>query len=267
MNNEKLTMFVSFNYESKAFVDSLEKKMPKSTKLIRYEDGVSTWGSFQEFMDTISEQNFAVLVISEKYLQSPACMYEVITLMKDQNWKRKTMFVVMPGTNIYKLEDRIPYIQFWNDRYENLSKMVTEAGLPATATKDIEDKIHQTTVIRDQMDVFLQTVSDSNNPLIFDAIDEICKKVEISERTRFQMLLDNGDCINMKDWGILALLQENPGLSSSEIANRLGLSKATTYRIINNLLKQGKIIVQSETYRHYHSGRMSSISRTYQLAV
>ena len=48
MNGTKQrTVFVSFNHESVDFVDSLGKKLPQSVKLLRYENNVGDWDSFQ----------------------------------------------------------------------------------------------------------------------------------------------------------------------------------------------------------------------------
>ena len=85
--SEKPTVFISFNNKYRDFVDCLEERLSKEANVLRYEDQIPAWGSFVSFMDTIKEQDFAVLVISDEYLKSFACMYEVTQVMKCDNWK------------------------------------------------------------------------------------------------------------------------------------------------------------------------------------
>jgi hypothetical protein len=113
-DNEKPTVFISFNSESSKIVNSLEKKIAQKATVVRYEDGITTWGSFTDFMNKISEKDFAVLVISKAFLKSNVCMYEVLQLIKDKNWRNKTMFVIMPdGENIFNENGHIGFIEYW----------------------------------------------------------------------------------------------------------------------------------------------------------
>lgn len=64
--SEKPTVFISFNNKYRDFVDCLEERLSKEANVLRYEDQIPAWGSFVSFMDTIKEQDFAVLVISDE---------------------------------------------------------------------------------------------------------------------------------------------------------------------------------------------------------
>ena len=52
-------------------------------------------------MKSIRTQDFAILVISDNYLKSVACMYEVIQLMKEDDWLSKTMIMLADDINIF----------------------------------------------------------------------------------------------------------------------------------------------------------------------
>lgn len=52
----KPTVFVSFHNNDSKFVDSLVFEVEGTAEIIRYEDGVSNWGSFKNFMNGIRQQ-------------------------------------------------------------------------------------------------------------------------------------------------------------------------------------------------------------------
>ena len=70
----------------------------------RYKKKIGAWESITTFMKSIRTQDFAILVISDNYLKSVACMYEVIQLMKEDDWLSKTMIMLADDINI--LEQR-----------------------------------------------------------------------------------------------------------------------------------------------------------------
>ena len=235
----QITIFASFNHEAKHFVDSLSKKLPQNVTLLRYEDSLGEWDSFKDFMNSIKEQDFAVLVISDAYLKSRACMYEVLQQTAKSDWRERTMFAVMPDANIYAVGKRVEYIKFWAKQYEDLEKQVT--GVPESATLNIRKDVEEIGVIRDSIGSFLDVVSDSKNPPIYTVIDEICKRVDISSRTRFQTLLKDGQIVSTKSWVVLAVIKENPTITLREIANKTGLSVHTVSHIVKDLVEDGLV--------------------------
>ena len=46
-------------------------------------------------MNTIQEHDFVLTVVSDTYLRSQACMYEVGEIIKDNYYKNKLLFVVL----------------------------------------------------------------------------------------------------------------------------------------------------------------------------
>ena len=107
------TVFVSYNDKSgKAFVDALEAEAKDIAQIIRYTD-MGAWQSFKEFMNSIRRQDFAILVITDAYLKSYACLYEVMELMKDANWTEKTMFIIFDDAyDAFNTNGRASYIAY-----------------------------------------------------------------------------------------------------------------------------------------------------------
>ena len=243
----KPTVFISFNYKSRDFVDSLDTRLRKDAIVIRYEDGIASWGSFSEFMDTINEQDFAVLVITDAYLKSKACMYEVMRVMKNEAWDKTTMFVVMPDAAVYSEDGRIGYIKFWADKYEALSSKIE--SLPESATGTLKADLTQLESIRDLIGEFLTKVADTKNPHLWDAIEEICKRVSISPKARFVYSRNDGQVLNIRQALILNVLNEASNLTVRQISERLHLSVNQVSYHLNELVEKGLISCSVEQIR------------------
>lgn len=242
-NEDKSTIFVSFNSKASAFVDSLEKRITLNAEVIRYEDHVSTWGSFRDFMDTISEQQFAVLVISEDYLKSDACMYEVCQLMQDKCWIQKTMFAVMPDAGLYNAEKRIDYIRYWDEKYTSFEEKLK--GLRTETIKVQLVELERIKSISNIIGTFLDIVSDSKNPPLYDVIEEIYKRIELLRRPVLKMPIQNNETIALGQWYVLEFLKKYGEVPASKIAEASGLSHSYVHRVLRNYLAHG-IITSSE---------------------
>lgn len=239
--NNKPTVFISFNTESRDFVDSLERKLSKIAEVIRYEDGVRSWDSFSEFMKTISNQDFAVLVISDAYLKSYACMYEVLQAMKSSNWKEKVIVALMPDAKPYIDDKRIEYLEYWNEKYECTLKALDK--LPPGSADYLADKLSKIKDILGYIDQFLSFVSDSNCPKIYNVIDEICERVNISSQSRFSYMNMNGEVLNLRQLLIIDYIKAHPLSTAYQIADAIGISVKSVNYHLKKLADSNKVII------------------------
>ena len=91
---EKPTVFISYKRDKSDIVNKLEVKIGGRAEIKRDTKEIGAWESITTFMKSIRTQDFAILVISDNYLKSVACMYEVIQLMKEDDWLSKTMIML-----------------------------------------------------------------------------------------------------------------------------------------------------------------------------
>ncbi len=175
------TLFISYTECDAPIVDIIEEKISEKLKnkvrISRYTE-LKYKDSFKAFMDTIQDHDFVLTVVSDTYLKSQACMYEVGETLKDHHYKDKLLFVVLSdnerkyygedapkkiGADIYGgAENRLKYIEFWKEKYDKLNEiMINIADYEATseAAKDLKI-IGQ--IYRKDMGEFLQFLSDEN---------------------------------------------------------------------------------------------------------
>lgn len=129
--NTKPTVFVSYNWESKSneLVNKIQQETSDYIHLIRDKNAAEPWKSIEEFMQRIRTTDRALVVLSNKYLKSINCMYEISQLMKELDWEKKSMFVVMSSANkIYDAKKRLSYIDYWKKEAAALDRVLQKYG-------------------------------------------------------------------------------------------------------------------------------------------
>lgn len=170
------SVFVSYNHGSSDFVDDMIKSLTGICNVKRDKDKIGDWKSISDFMRSIRKEDFAILVITDKYLRSTACLYEVTQLMKDENWDKNTMYVVMEDAQIiYDTVEQPQYIKYWVDYCEKLSEAIK--GLPPEAIYKQSEELKKATIIKNDIGEFLNKVADANNPPINNVISSIKKRI------------------------------------------------------------------------------------------
>lgn len=167
------SVFVSYNHGSSDFVDKIEKSLAGICNIKRDKNEIGDWGRISDFMKTIRKEDFAVLVITDKYLKSTACLFEVVQLMKDENWDKHTMYVIMDDAKtLYNLGGQLDYIQYWENHYKDIYKKIEQLPLES-AHKQIE-QLNKITTIKNEIGEFLNKVSDASNP----ATDKVISRIK-----------------------------------------------------------------------------------------
>ena len=149
----------------------LKKKGIAVTRDIR---GVDTWQSLKDFMQTIRDNDFAVLLISDAYLKSANCMYEVLEIMKEQKFRTR-IFPAIIHSAIYSTDKQIEYVQYWENRVKTLKRNL--ASLEYTNGLALGHELKKAEDISRSMADFLITVSDMKNPAIDNVAEEIYEKL------------------------------------------------------------------------------------------
>lgn len=179
---EKLTsrpsVFISYNWGSDDIADELQIKLKPFADVKRDKTSVRPWGNLPEFMDSIREQDFAVLIISDAYLRSDACLYEVLQLMKESDWDKKVMYIVTEDTHIYKATEQFDYIDYWERECVNLREKLSMYD-PAITT-DLAAELKKCESIKLSIGEFMAKVKSTSNPKKDKAIDLVVSRVEES---------------------------------------------------------------------------------------
>ena len=72
------------------------------------------------FMERLGQGKAIIVVISDKYLKSPNCMFELVEIAKNGKFYDRIFPIVLAGAKIYDSTDRIKYVKHWEQQKQKL---------------------------------------------------------------------------------------------------------------------------------------------------
>lgn len=142
------TIFLSYCHADADLANIIEESLKKhhdisvsrDINITQYRDDLD------EFMKTIRNHDFVVSIVTNKYLKSLNCMYEITELMKDPNFEDKLLFIIVNKDDskyykkknryvefeagIYDFNKRLSYITYWKNKEQEMEKHLKNADLP-----------------------------------------------------------------------------------------------------------------------------------------
>ena len=136
-------IFISYCHKDKSVVDIIESILKETTDnrievsrdiyRLKYKD------SLDEYMQSIKEHDFVVSIVSDAYIKSDACMYEISELMRDRNYYAKLLFVILSEsdatfysehTDVKNIKadvysaNRFDYIKYWENKKNEIDEKI-----------------------------------------------------------------------------------------------------------------------------------------------
>lgn len=172
---DKPTIFVSYQQASgSAFVDDLEELLDGKAEIQR-DKHLDAWGDLSRFMESIRDQDFAVMVITDEYLKSPACMVEVTHFMRERDWADRVMFAVLDG-RIYKNTSK--YRRYWEERQKKLNERRKSDDISIAEVQEIADEMAKIQKFSAELNDFFDVLCNKKNPRVWRIIPDIIKRIE-----------------------------------------------------------------------------------------
>ncbi len=174
-NNNK-TIFLSYNWHDGEIADRIDKYLSGLSNITVKRDirNIGTWKSIREFMKSIRNQDYVVLIISDYYLKSKNCMFEVTEIMKEQEYKDR-IFPAVVEHGIYDPLIRAKYIKYWQEECNKLEAAIK--GLDLANVTELTADLKYYKSIASSMGEFLSIVVDKNNPDIQEVEIQIEKAI------------------------------------------------------------------------------------------
>ncbi|MDZ8224375.1 COR domain-containing protein, partial [Nostoc sp. ChiVER01] len=123
-SNQK-EVFISYTWrdqQSKPLVEKIEQAFQaKDIKIIRDTNAIGYKERFKEFMQRLSRGTCVILVISDQYLKSENCMYELVEISKNGNLYQQIFPIILADANIFNPIERIKYIEYWEEKIKELN--------------------------------------------------------------------------------------------------------------------------------------------------
>lgn len=197
-NMTETTIFLSYSWSDVEMADRIDKYLSGLSGVTVKRDvrDIGPWKSIREFMVGIRQQDYAVLIISDSYLKSKNCMFEVTELMKEREYEAR-IFSVVVESDIYDSIKRNRYISYWEQECDKLEAAIRKIN-PENAVEQAADlKCYKN--IASSIGEFLSIVADRNNPDIVDVEEQIEKVIKPVLEEDSESIAE-GHMI-MSDWG------------------------------------------------------------------
>jgi len=123
--------------EREKIVDqACDEAAKRGTPILRDKTTLTFGDSITRFMKDIGEGDRIFVVLSDKYLKSPFCMFELFEIWRNSRqdkseFLKRVRIYTLGDAKIWKPVDRIKYAKFWRDQHDELKQAVDEAGLDA----------------------------------------------------------------------------------------------------------------------------------------
>ncbi len=158
------SIYISYawNAKSEEIADAIETEFQnRGVRIIRDKKDLAYKGKIRDFMDRIGHGNYVILIISNKYLRSENCMYELLQIFNNQDFYERIFPLVLDEVRIAKSTDRIELMKYWENEVAGLDKKVRELK-ELSNIQGVTDDINLYREIRDNIAKLTQILKDIN---------------------------------------------------------------------------------------------------------
>ena len=175
-NKDNKTIFLSYNWHDGEIADRIDQYLSGLSGIVVKRDvrDIGLWKSIRKFMESIRQQDYAVLIVSDLYLRSKNCMFEVTEIMKEPEYKDR-IFPAVVEHGIYDPLIRAEYIKYWQQECDKLEAAIK--GLDPENATELAADLKRYKSIASSMGEFLSMVADRNNPDIQEVEIQIEKAI------------------------------------------------------------------------------------------
>lgn len=157
------SVFISYSWIDSAIAEEIYNILKqvgvtviKDNHTLEYKD------SIKNFMNHIRSSDYALLLISDAYLKSKNCLYEVLQLLKDEDpIFHKVLPIIVDGTKIYSIHDKLSFVKYWEQEAVFLEDAIKQTERSNTYEAYSEVKLYRE--IAANLYSFLNKISSIKN--------------------------------------------------------------------------------------------------------
>lgn len=163
MGNYENAVFISYAWggEREEMVNQIDQALQKrGLKITRDKRDLGYKGSIKQFMEQIGQANCVIVVVSDKYLRSPNCMFELVEIADNKQFHDRIFPIVLADADIYDPVKRIGYVKYWEEKRAELAEAIKT--LDPANLQGIRDDMDLYDRIRDKISGLASTLKDMN---------------------------------------------------------------------------------------------------------
>lgn len=147
--------------EKEEIVNQLDRALQeRGIRIVRDKRDLGYKGSIKEFMEQIGRGLCVIVVISDKYLRSPNCMFELVEIAENKQIQDRIFPIVLGDAAIYEPIKRIEYIKYWEMKRAELAEAIKSMD-PANL-QGIREDMDNYDRFRDKISGLVSLLADMN---------------------------------------------------------------------------------------------------------
>lgn len=192
----KPKIFISYSHSDKGLAKTIEDDISiTGYEIIRDERDLKFTQDIESYMKTIRLCDFALILVSDRFLKSVACMFEISEFMKDENSFERILPIVITdyefnkqinkGANIYTSEGLTDYISFWETEEKNMRQQLNRIDISnlSNLAKELSRIIQVQKVIGDFIFLLRKIKHTNQEQLKSTNYNELLERIGFGNRT------------------------------------------------------------------------------------
>jgi len=162
MIDKKTKIFLSYSHSNTDIADKIDNFFnSKNISLTRDVRDLVPYSSLEKFMDTIRDHDYVIILISDAFLKSINCMYEVIQFIQEKKYIDRTFPIIIDKeVQIFNRSRHSEYIRYWQKKYRLLEIRIK--SLRTFGIISLYKELNKIERIQSNIGDFLDKIADLN---------------------------------------------------------------------------------------------------------
>jgi hypothetical protein len=193
-------IFLSYSWKDKANAEQIDNDFKKvGITFTRDVRDAKYKTNLKEYMRGVRDHDYMLMLISDSFLRSENCMFEVMEIFKEKDFKKRILQVVLESAKVYNASDRLDYIQYWEKELKSLNNKARDSDLKNLGST--ANHVRHLDIICNHIGEFLKFISDE----LIIPFEEL-KKTNYKSILDFIGYSDSEKIEKLLHWGILSKL-------------------------------------------------------------
>jgi internalin A len=130
--------------DRETIVDKLCDEAEKhGTPILRDKKVLGFGDNIAKFMRAIGMGDRVFVILSDKYLKSPFCMFELFEIWRnsrqdEEEFLKRCRVFCLDDAQIWNIKGRLYYAKYWKSQHDEIESQIDESGATLLARKDLE---------------------------------------------------------------------------------------------------------------------------------
>ncbi len=118
-------IFISYSWKDEVEVDKIDSFFESiGILLIRDKRDVQYKDNLVDHMKRVHTTDFVMMIISDAFLKSPNCMFEVVEFLGSKEFEERMLPIRLPNATIFNARGQVKYFKYWEGEIKELNEIL-----------------------------------------------------------------------------------------------------------------------------------------------